>query len=254
MIGEQARSKGTRYWDLAGEQGYAQAMYRSSDVESHVRGRLWRIAIEIAEILNIPPDAQVLEVGCGAFANQVLTSYYRQVIGIDISEKAVRRAQLEARENTTFEAIDLISFDYSLLPEFEAAFLIGILHHAKYATPNILKALVKKTSKMIVLEPNGNHLLRKLLEFTPSYRAAGEHSFRRRELLALYEAAGWQVVTAKRLNLFPNFTPGPAYRSLAPIKSKIERSRFWSLLCTVDLYGLKARAARLLPCWLRISA
>jgi len=96
---------------------------------------------------------------------------------------------------------------------------------------------------MIVLEPNGNHLLRKLLEFTPSYRAAGEDSFRRKELLALYEAAGWQVVTAKRLNLFPNFTPGPVYRLLAPIESMIERSRLWNALCTADLYGLKARAA-----------
>ena len=39
------------YWDRAGEQGYGRAMYRSSDVETHVRGRLWQIAIDIAWLI-----------------------------------------------------------------------------------------------------------------------------------------------------------------------------------------------------------
>lgn len=51
MTGDQAHSKPDGYWDRAGEQGYGQAMYRSSDVESHVRGRLWQIAVDIAWLI-----------------------------------------------------------------------------------------------------------------------------------------------------------------------------------------------------------
>src|SRR5271155_4586297 len=85
MTGDQAHSKPDGYWDRAGEQGYGQAMYRSSDVESHVRGRVWRTAIDIAGVLGVPADGRVLDLGCGdgAFANQMLAGRYRVVDGID---------------------------------------------------------------------------------------------------------------------------------------------------------------------------
>ena len=228
------------YWDRAGAQGYGQAMYRSSDVESHVRGRLWQIAIETADTLGVPADGHVLDLGCGdgAFANQMLTARYRAVDGLDLSETAIRRAQAEAQNRATFRAVDLVTFDYDSLPRYDAAFLIGILHHVKQATPDIVRALARRTDKMIVLEPNGNHLLRKALEFTPSYRDAGEDSFRTADLKAIFAAAGWRIAIWRRLNLFPNFTPGFVYRFLAPIEPRIEASPFWNALCTVDLYGL----------------
>jgi hypothetical protein len=47
MTGDRAHSKPDGDWDRAGEQGCGQAMYRSSDVESNVRGRLWQIAIDM---------------------------------------------------------------------------------------------------------------------------------------------------------------------------------------------------------------
>ena len=68
---------------------------------------------------------------------------------------------------------------------------------------------------MIVLEPNGNNLLRKAMEYTPSYRDAGEDSFRSKDLMAIFTAAGWRTEIWRRLNLFPNFTPGFLYRWLA---------------------------------------
>src|ERR1017187_9562684 len=103
MTGKRTQSKPDAYWDAAGERAYAQGMYRSSDVESHVRGRLWKIAIEFANELGVAADGHVLDVGCGdgAFANQMLAGRYRAVDGIDKSEAAIRRAQAEARANAT---------------------------------------------------------------------------------------------------------------------------------------------------------
>jgi SAM-dependent methyltransferase len=228
------------YWDRAGEVGYGQAMYRSADVEAHIRGRLWQIAIDIADALGVPADGYVLDLGCGdgAFANQILAGRYRKVDGVDISEPAIKRANAESRNGATFRAVDLVTFDYSTLPRYDAVFLMGILHHVKQATPDIVRAMARLTDRMIVLEPNGNHLLRKALEYTPSYRAAGEDSFRSKDLMAIFAAGGWRTDIRQRLNLFPNFTPGFVYRRLKPLEPLIEGSRFWNALCTVDIYGL----------------
>lgn len=241
MIDTRPPIKPSTYWDRAGEQGYGRAMYRSSDVETHVRGRLWQIAKDIADSLAVPADGQVLDVGCGdgAFANQMLSKQYGGVDGIDISETAIRRAQSESRKNTHFRAVDLVTFDYETLPRYDAAFLIGILHHVKAATPAIVKALARRTKRMIVLEPNGNNLMRKAMELTPAYRDAGEDSFRAKDLIAIFTTAGWQTLYWRRLSLFPNFTPGFIYRWLAPLEPWVEQSSFWNMLCTVDLYGLK---------------
>jgi SAM-dependent methyltransferase len=242
MTEKQAQNAPEAYWDRAGVEGYGRAMYVSADVESHVRGRLWGIAIEIADTLGVPRNGRVLDFGCGdgAFANQVLAGHYRVVDGLDKAENAIRRAQAEAKPNTSYTASDLVSLDYASLPRYDAAFLMGILHHVKSATPVLVRSLARRTGKMVVLEPNGNHLMRKALELTPSYRAAGEDSFRSKDLMKIFAAAGWQTVIWRRLNLFPNFTPGAVYRLLAPLEPWVESHRFCNALCTVDLYGLTA--------------
>jgi len=244
MNGNQAPNK-PGYWDRAGEQGYGRTMFRNSDA-AHMRDRLYQCAIDIAAALGVPADGHVLDLGCGdgAFANQMLTARYRTVDGLDIAEAAIRRAQAEARGNATFRAVDLVTFDYDSLPRYDAAFLIGILHHVKAATPGIVGAMARRTDKMIVLEPNGNNLLRKAMEYTPSYRDAGEDSFRSKDLMAIFTAAGWRTEIWRRLNLFPNFTPGFLYRWLSPLEPRIEGSPFWNALCTVDMYGLKLTSAR----------
>jgi SAM-dependent methyltransferase len=240
MSGDRADGKPDGYWDRAGEQGYGQAMYRSSAVEAHVRGRVWQTAIDIADLLGVPADGRVLDLGCGdgAFTNRMLAGRYRVVDGIDKSEAAIKRANAESRNLATYRAVDLVTFDYGSLPRDDAAFLIGLLHHVKQATPDIVRAMARRTDKMIVLEPNGSHLLRKAMEYAPSYRAAGEDSFRSKDLMAIFAAAGWRTEIWRRLNMFPNFTPGFIYRWLRPMEMRIEDSRFWNALCTVDMYGL----------------
>src|SRR5262249_40944173 len=123
---------------------------------------------------------------------------------------------------------------------YDGAFLIGILHHVKPATPQILQTLRRIAPRVVVLEPNGNHLLRKLLELTPSYRAAGEASFRRRQLRRLFAEAGYRRIVSRRLNLFPNFTPYPLFRLLKPIEAMVESTPVLRMLCTVDMHGYLA--------------
>jgi len=243
MMNKQSVPKADAYWERAGEVGYASAMYGSADVERHVRRRLWDIAIGMADQIGIPRDGRVLDYGCGdgAFANEALAPNYRAVEGYDKAETAIERAKAEAAgPHLTFKAADLTTLDYDGL-SYDGAFLIGILHHIKAATPAVVRSLARATDKMVVLEPNGDNLVRKALEFTPTYRNAGEDSFRTRELKGIFESAGWQIVVQRRLNIFSNFTPVSIYRLLAPLETRIEASRFWNGLCTVNMFGVTRR-------------
>src|SRR5690242_17470950 len=221
MNTKQHQGEPEAYWNRAGELSYAEAMYTSADVERHVRLRLWNIAVDIATAIGIPRGGRVLDFGCGdgAFANEVLAAHYGAIDGYDLAPIAIERANAAApRPHINFFSTDLVTLDYSNLPRFDGAFLIGILHHIKAATPDALRSLARITDKIVVLEPNGNHLVRKLLELTSAYRNAGEDSFRTQEMLDIFSATGWRAMVRKRLNLFPNFTPGPVYRLLAPME------------------------------------
>jgi 2-polyprenyl-3-methyl-5-hydroxy-6-metoxy-1,4-benzoquinol methylase len=228
------------YWERAGERGYGEAMYRCSVMERHIRGRCWQGALDTADELGVPPGAQVLDLGCGdgAFANAMLASRYHAVEGLDLAGSAIRRAAAGAAgAQVRFRAVDIAALDYASLPRYDAAFLMGILHHVKAAAAAIVAGLATRTDRVIVLEPNGDNILRKLLELTPSYRRAGEDSFRTAELVEIFAACGFRAVTHRRMNLCPNFTPGFLYRVLAPLEPRIEASSLLNALCTVNMFG-----------------
>jgi len=166
MIDKPSVSKPDDYWEQAREIGYTSAMYGSTDVERHVRQWLWNIAVEIADDLGIPRDGHVLDYGCGdgAFANGALAPSYRALDGYDKAAAAIERAKAEAPgPHLAFVAVDLVALDYDALPRYHGTFLIGILHHIKSATPAVVRLLARVIDKMVVLEPNGNHVVRKAL-------------------------------------------------------------------------------------------
>ena len=230
------------YWEKAGALGYGETMFASRAVEDHVNRRLWSIANDIGRQLGLDRTARVLDLGCGdgAFTNCVLAGEFAAVDGFDQSEAGIKRAEANAPgPHVRFRHCDITRLDFAALPRYDGVFLIGILHHVKTAAPDLIRALWRLTDRVVVLEPNGDHLLRRLLELTPSYRAAGEDSFGTRELRTLFEAARFRHVAWRRLNLFPNFTPQPVFRLLRPFEPAIEAVPGLRALCTVNMYGFE---------------
>jgi hypothetical protein len=90
------------------------------------------------------------------------------------------------------------------------------------------------------LEPNGSHPLRKLLEQTSIYRAAGEDSFRTRDVMRMFEAAGFRTAIRHPFSLFPNFTPKSIYTLFSPLERVIESTPFLREVCTNNIYGFVA--------------
>jgi cyclopropane fatty-acyl-phospholipid synthase-like methyltransferase len=243
MKPDQTREPAVEFWERAGELGYARALYGNEEVASHLTRHWWETAIEISRQLGVKENACVLDLGCGDgdFANLALARHFARVDGVDSSEAAIRRAQRNVpREGVRFETCDITRMDFSNRPRYDAVFSMGILHHVKPATPAIVRGIRTVTEKVIVLEPNGNHLVRKLLECTPSYRAAGDESFLTRQLEAIFREAGFARTTWQRRGLFPNFTPRMVLRSLLPLEHFVETTPMLRALCTVNAWGFVA--------------
>lgn len=235
-------SEAEAYWDKAGDVSYASAMFASSMVERHVNQRLWQIGVEIGKELGLTKNSHVLDLGCGdgALTNLVLSRHYKSIDGYDLSQPAIERAKkFAAHDQIKFEACDITKLDYSKMPRYDGAYLWGILHHVKEATPSILQGLRQITDNIVILEPNGNNLMRKLLEQTATYKAAGEDSFRTADMEAIFKSAGFQPIVWKRVNLFPNFTPAMLFKLLKPVEHFVENTPVLRALCTVNMWGFK---------------
>jgi SAM-dependent methyltransferase len=231
------------YWEEAGRHGYYGGTYYAFEsVGSHITTRYWDTAMELADGLGMRAEHRVLDLGCGdgSFANQVLSRRYCTVHGVDFSEAGISKARQDSRpEQTTFNSMDLVVEDVRQLGTFDGIFMVGILHHVKARTPEIMRAVRNMADRVVVLEPNGAHPVRKTLELTPSYRSAGEDSFRHGQLARIFTGAGFRIAEHRRLSLFPNQMPAWGFRLLRPLEEWVERTPPVRGMCTVNAYALK---------------
>jgi SAM-dependent methyltransferase len=67
---------------------------------------------ELAGIIETyAPRASILDLGCGTSVNLPLTpGAYRRYHGVDISDKAIKRARLTGRPDATYETADILSY------------------------------------------------------------------------------------------------------------------------------------------------
>jgi SAM-dependent methyltransferase len=230
-----------QYWNRAGQVGYEEAMYSSSKVAVHVKTGMRRIILEAAQSVGLGQDSSVLELGCGDgdLAIQFLSKHFKTVDAVDLAPAGIERANQHRPPNATFICSDITTMPFDEGQKWDAVFMIGILHHVKAATPTIIERLTKVTNKLIVLEPNGNHLGRKFLETLPSYKRAGEDSFRVNEFVNIFSKNAFQVKYFKRFNLFPNFTPDGFYPFIRRFEPWIENSKVLNFLCTCQVFAFE---------------
>lgn len=229
------------FWERAGELGYESAVFKSQEVARHVMPRVTAKTMELADLIGVPTSGRVLELGCGdgRFAAEKLARHYAQVDACDVSEAAIARAQSLGIPNVNFQVADITTMDFSALGHYDACFLMAILHHVKDKVPELVRNLAPVVDRVVVMEPNGNHIGRKLAELTPRYKAAGEESFRDDELERVFAAAGYRKTLLKRVNFFPDLTPLWLFRLLKPVEPLIETTPPFDRLCTCMLVGFE---------------
>jgi hypothetical protein len=228
------------FWERAGRAGYSATMFRSPRVARHVLAKQWRVALDIAGRLGLDAVASVLELGSGdgEFAVEVLARHYRQVVALEKSPTAVERARARpGGGNVRFLAADVIAHEYQAGERWDGAFLIGFLHHVKRGTPVVIERLSRVVPRVVVMEPNGDNPMRKLLERLPSYREGGEESFRRAELVGIFERAGYRLRERATINLFPPFTPDALFPMVRGLERLVEATPALHGLCSSHVLG-----------------
>jgi hypothetical protein len=232
------------FWENAGEVGYGKAIFANSVVEKHIILKQWSGAIDTASRLGVGGESNILELGCGdgAFANSMLAERFAHVDAYDGSTKAIESAKSKARsDNISFNVKDLIHFEYDEGQSWDAAFMIGFLHHVKPHTPEIVARLSKVASKVIVVEPNGNNLIRKALELQPSYKSAGEDSFKLQKLREIFESNGYELVVNRCIILIPSMLPASILSLMKRVEVVVEASPFLSKLCSTYILGFEKK-------------
>lgn len=230
------------FWERAGVIGYGDAIFANRTVEKHIISKQWETVMNTARAIGLNPDSQVLELGCGdgVFAENVLAHGFKRVDAFDISEAAVARAKANScMDNVAFHAQDITTLEYRPTACWDGAFLVGFLHHVKPFAANIISCLSKVTPKVVVLEPNGDNLIRKTLEMMPSYRAAGEDSFPLRSLIRNFGDGGYSLMTLKKINFVPQFCPEFFYPALRLMERIIEPNPILNKACSTYVLGFQ---------------
>ena len=231
-----------RFWEYAGEVGYGEAIFANPMVEKHIVSKQWKAVLHTAKMLGLNKDSKVLELGCGdgLFSNQVLAHHFKQVDAFERSKSAVKRAEANClTNNVNFQVKDLATHKYSEEDYWDGVFLVGFLHHVKAFAPKIISRLIKVSPKVVVLEPNGDNIIRKALELSPSHKSAGEDSMRLKDLTNTFQTNGYNLKYIENINFVPQFCPEFILPFLAFIEKFIERKPFLSRFRATYILGFE---------------
>lgn len=230
------------FWEQAGRDGYGKAMFSNTSVELHIRTTIWNAAIKTAKTLGLNSNSRIIELGCGdgIFSGTVLAKNFHSVDGYDRSVSAIERSNvLHKSESVRFHVSDVREMVYLPDQHWDGAFLMGFLHHVKKEASIIISRLSEVTPLVVVVDPNGNNPVRKFLEYLPSYRKAGEDSFRLSQLDKTFNSARYELVSRDIVSLVPPFTPSVLFPTMVRFERIIESCSILKMLNSTYILGFK---------------
>jgi 2-polyprenyl-3-methyl-5-hydroxy-6-metoxy-1,4-benzoquinol methylase len=173
----------------------------------------------------------VLDIGCGdgTYTLEFPTFGVKEVVGVDPAGMAIEAANAKSRKlrldaKVKFEVGNI----YALAPylagnHFDCIVLRGVLHHLP-DPPRAIAGLATFTGTMVVLEPNGNNPVLKLLEKYSRYHIEHEErSFTPAQIRSWLTVAGFRVRSCKVFNLVPMFCPDRIAKLLCAVGPIVER-------------------------------
>jgi 2-polyprenyl-3-methyl-5-hydroxy-6-metoxy-1,4-benzoquinol methylase len=189
-----------------------------------------RISRSISESFDFR-GASVLDLGCGdgAYTVEFATFGVRQVVGLDPAAVAIEAARTRAQalglsDIVSFEVGNIYALDEYLAPgRFDCIVIRGVLHHL----PDPARALAGLSAfggTVVVLEPNGNNPVLKLLErFSRYHIEHEERSFRPGQICDWLTTAGFTMRSSAVINLVPMFCPDMMARVCRQVEPLVER-------------------------------
>ena len=184
----------------------------------------------IANSFNFEGKA-VLDLGCGdgTYTLEFSALGVTEVLGVDPASVAIEAANIKARRcgldaTVKFEVGNIYALEHYLADKrFDCIVLRGVLHHLPDPA-RAINSLARFGGTIIVLEPNGNNPVLKLLEKYSRYHIEHEErSFSPSTIQSWLSTAGFQVCSNKVFNLVPMFCPDWMATVLRAIGPTVER-------------------------------
>lgn len=157
---------------------------------------------------------RILDLGCGdgTYTLEFPTLGVSAVLGSDPAEAAIKSASKKAEklgvsDIVTFEVGNIYDLGSLLTAGYDCIVLRGVLHHLPDAAEAI-QALAAFKGTVVILEPNGNNPVLKLLEKYSRYHIEHEErSFTPKLLRSWLTDAQFSIVSCEVINLVPMFCP-----------------------------------------------
>jgi len=168
-----------------------------------------RISEEIYRFIK-PSYRTLVDIGCGdgAYTNEIKKNFpHLDVHGFDPAAQAIQGAQLKYPD-VHFEAVNLLD-DTLDLPrkKYDVGVIRGVLHHLADQQQAITNAF-KLADNLIIMEPNGNNPILKVIEKTSQYHIEHEEqSFFEWTLKKWINNAGGKIDHWSYVGYVPFFFP-----------------------------------------------
>ncbi|GHB77197.1 class I SAM-dependent methyltransferase [Persicitalea jodogahamensis] len=183
----------------------------NAQFSSHVANK--RISDEIFKFIK-PEYQTLIDIGCGdgVYTNNIKQNFpHLEVTGFDPADKAIEIAS-KNYPDVTFSTLNLLDENLPV-PEkkYDVGVIRGVLHHLADQQLALRNAF-KLADNIIIMEPNGNNPILKLIEKTSKYHIEHEEqSFFEWQLKKWIRHAGGQVDQWSYVGFVPFFFPtGPA--------------------------------------------
>jgi SAM-dependent methyltransferase len=163
-----------------------------------------------ATLLHIEKDCtSILDVGCGdgTYSSQIQQAMPAiDVAGFDPAAEAVEVAR-NRNPHMQFLVGDILRPQTFPERKFDVVILRGVLHHL--ADPAAAIGNCRKLSdNLLIIEPNGNNPILKVIEKTSRYhREHEEQSFSSRKLRRWCEESGYRLASMEFIGFVPFFFP-----------------------------------------------
>ena len=179
-----------------------------------------------ATVERIDPSVKtVLDLGCGdgTYTAELKAAFPAvRFVGVDAAEQAIEGAKRKYPQ-VEFRVADALRLETFPDERFDLAIARGVLHHLPDAQM-AMRNLMRCAHEVLVIEPNGNNPILKVIEaVSPYHREHEEQSFSSASLRRWAEAAGGQVLSLDYVGFIPFFFPTVPAKVIHRAQPALER-------------------------------
>lgn len=192
--------------DVSSNHGY---QYTTNTSYSAVIANKHLTDLSVEMLSELGNGATVVDIGCGdgVYTNEIKKKLpVLELSAFDPAEKAIELAK-SAYSQIDFFTANLL--DENSLPEkkYELAIIRGVLHHLDYPALAIRNA-AKIAKQIIIIDPNGNNPILKLIEKKSTYHIKHEEkSYSEKEFIKFCKEAECEIASISYVGFVPFFFP-----------------------------------------------